>query len=234
MLSFDNLVILIGGFATLGIYTFFYKENPVYRFFEHIFIGIAAGFMPIYTFKSFLYPKLIEPLFGFNIIQYPDGTYSGTYNYYYLLYLFPALFGLLYYTLYSKRYSWMVKIVIGFSLGASAGLTFKGFFNEMTPQIASSFKSLIVLDGSEIDWLLSINNIFFVTTFFFVMYYFIFTHKKEGVVSEKVTVFGRYLMMVCFGAFFGSTVMARLVLLIERLQFILIDWAKVVKEIFIV
>ena len=30
--------------------------------------------------------------------------------------------------------------------------------------------------------------------------------------------------MVCFGAFFGSTVMARMALLVERLQFLLIDW----------
>jgi hypothetical protein len=30
--------------------------------------------------------------------------------------------------------------------------------------------------------------------------------------------------MVCFGAFFGSTVMARLALLVERVQFIVRDW----------
>ena len=30
--------------------------------------------------------------------------------------------------------------------------------------------------------------------------------------------------MVCFGAFFGSTVMARTALLVERVQFLLIDW----------
>jgi hypothetical protein len=30
--------------------------------------------------------------------------------------------------------------------------------------------------------------------------------------------------MVCFGAFFGSTIMARLALLIERLQFLVSSW----------
>jgi len=35
--------------------------------------------------------------------------------------------------------------------------------------------------------------------------------------------------MVCFGAFFGSTVMARLALLVERVQFIAEDWVSAIK-----
>jgi hypothetical protein len=31
-------------------------------------------------------------------------------------------------------------------------------------------------------------------------------------------------MMIVFGAFFGSTVMARMALLVERVQFLLQDW----------
>jgi hypothetical protein len=35
---------------------------------------------------------------------------------------------------------------------------------------------------------------------------------------------GRWLMMVAFGAMFGSTVMARMSLLVARLQFLLDKW----------
>lgn len=230
--NFETITILVGGFATLGIYTFFYKENSIYRFFEHLYIGIAAGFGPVFTYKSFLYPKIIEPLLGLNIVTYPDGTLSEAYNYYNLLYIFPALFGLLYYTLYTKRFSWMLKIVIGFSLGASAGLSFKGFFNEMQPQVISSFKPLLVFTTEGLNYFASFNNLFFVLTLCLVMYYFIFTHKKESLVSGVATSSARYLMMICFGAFFGSTVMARLVLLIERLQFLLVDWSSTIYEIY--
>ena len=38
--------------------------------------------------------------------------------------------------------------------------------------------------------------------------------------------------MVCFGAFFGSTVMARLSLLVERLQFLLGPWMQSIGEMF--
>lgn len=226
----DTAAILIGGIATLAIYSFFYKENIFYRFFEHLYIGIAAGFTPVYTFRYFLWPKVLEPLLGMNIETYPDGSQSGSYEYTTLLYILPMMFGLLYYTIYFKRLSWMVKLVIGFSLGWSAGLAFKGFFAEMMPQLVSSLKPLIVfVTGlppafANIDWWQSFCNTFFVVTLLLVMYYFFFTFKVTRRGGGTLTVWGRWLMMICFGSFFGSTVMARLALLVERLQFLLGDW----------
>ncbi|MCB0336210.1 MAG: hypothetical protein KDD62_07885 [Bdellovibrionales bacterium] len=222
--SWEMATIFIGGIATLAIYSFFIKENPFYRFFEHIYIGIAAGFGPIFALKYFFWPNVIEPLFGLNIVEYPDGTLSHPYNSYYLLYLLPMAFGLLYYTIYIKRFSWMVKIVIGFALGSSAALAFKGFFNEIIPQLSGSFKPLVVYVGSEINWQQSFENMFFVTTLLLVMYYFFFTFRRGAELSGKVSFMSRWLMMICFGAFFGSTVQARLMLLIERLNFLINEW----------
>ncbi len=39
-------------------------------------------------------------------------------------------------------------------------------------------------------------------------------------------------MMVSFGAFFGSTVMARMALLVERLQFLIDDWSIALSKVF--
>jgi hypothetical protein len=223
-MNWDNFTIISGGIATLAIFSFLIKENGFYRFFEHLFIGIAAGFGPVFALKNFLWPKIIEPMFGLDIITFPDGTLSKPYSYWYLIYIIPALFGLLYYTIYTRRFSWMVKIVIGFSLGAGASLAFKGFFAEMLPQIFASFKPLLVFSDSTINWTKSINNIVFLFTLIVVMYYFFFSFKHEGKASRAFGTTGRLLMMVCFGAFFGSTVMARLALLVERLQFLINDW----------
>ena len=226
----------MAGVATLAIYSFLIKENGFYRFFEHLFIGIAAGYMPVFTLKDFLWPKIIEPLLGLDLVVYPDGTTSSSYSPFLLLYLFPMCFGMLYYFIYSKRHSWLARLVIGFSLGASAGLTFKGFFVEMMPQVSSSFRPLVVfcegasaecyqLLGYPINIWTSLNNIVFVATLLTVMYYFFFSIRGgEGRFHEQTRRCGRLMMMVCFGAFFGSTVMARLALLVERMQFLLIDW----------
>jgi hypothetical protein len=215
---------LVGGIATLSIFSFFVKENSFYRFFEHLYIGISAGFGPIYTLKYFLWPKVLAPMLGYTIVMYPDGTVVNGYEAWSLWYIAPLCFGLLYYTVFSARYSWMVKLVIGFALGASATLAFKGFFNEMMPQLVGSMKPLLVFGDGGFDLFLSLRNLVFVATLLLVLNYFFFTFKREASgVSPSLTA-GRWLLMICFGSFFGSTVMARLALLVERLQFLYSDW----------
>lgn len=223
---------LMGGICTLAIFSFLVKENPFYRLFEHIFIGIAAGLGAILGIRHFLWPQILVPLFGLDIITFPDGSQSKEYNPMVLLYIAPLMFGSLYYFIYSKKYNWLAKLVIGFSLGVSAGLSFKGFFAEMLPQLSSSFKPLVVLVDGAIDWSHSFSNMIFVFALLSVMYYFFFSIKADSTPAKKFSASGRWLMMVCFGSFFGSTVMARLALLVERLQFLLIEWAQAVGTLF--
>lgn len=227
-LEWENLTILTGGIVTLAIFSFLIKENPVYRFFEHLFIGIATGFGVLFVFKNFLYIEIFAPMLGLDIMTFPDGTPTKEYQSAFLLYLIPMAFGLLYYFIYSKKYNWLAKLVIGFSLGASGGLAFKGFFNQFLPQISGSFKPLVVImDNGGVDWLASFNNCFFVFTVIAVLYYFLFSNKQESKVAKSFNQSGRVLLMVCFGAFFGSTVMARMALLVERLQFLYFDFLTV-------
>lgn len=224
--------ILLAGVSTLAIFSFLIKENRFYRLFEHLFIGIAAGYLPIVTIKTFLWPQVFEPMLGLTVVTYPDGTVAQPYNPLYLLYLLPFAFGLLYYCIYSKRHGWLAKVVIGFSLGASAGLSFQGFFAEILPQIFSSFKPLVVFEAGRIDWASSFNHTLFIVILFSVMYYFFFTFRRESRASARISYVGRFFMMVCFGAFFGSTVMARMAILVERLQFLLNTWVPTLTSLF--
>lgn len=225
--------VFLGGVATLAIFSFLIKENPFYRLFEHLFIGIAAGVTTVLGIKALLWPKIIVPMLGLDIVVYPDGTLSRVYEPLYLLYLVPMVVGCFYYFIYSRRHFWLAKIVIGISLGASAGLAFKAFFIEMIPQIVSSFKPLVVVTGGVIDWGLSLSNWVFLFSLFSVMYYFFFSFKVETSTTCTISVAGRWVMMVCFGAFFGSTVMARMALLVERIGFLVNDWWGVVVGVFV-
>lgn len=222
---------LVGGLATLAIFSFLIRENGFYRLFEHVFIGIAAGIGPMLTLRDFLWPQIIDPMRGATITTYPDGTLSGPYQPLYLLYLVPMIFGALYYALYSPRYAWIAKVVIGFTLGASGALAIRGFFAEVIPQLAGSFKPLVVISSGVFSWSESINNTLFVAILLLVLNYFFFTFGREGSLQGKSAPLGRPLLMVCFGAFFGSTVMARLALLVERVQFLLQDWWVAVQTI---
>jgi len=217
--------VLVGGIGTLAIFSFLIRENPFFRLFEHLFIGIAAGFGLVLGVKNFLWPKVLVPMLGLDIVTYPDGSLSHEYDPRLLFYLLPMVFGLLYYFIYSQRYAWLAKLVIGFSLGMSGGLAFKGFFNQIMPQVVSSFRPLVVFEDGVLAVGSSLENAFFIFTLLAVMYYFFFSFRHQTRAARGLSLSGRWLLMVCFGAFFGSTVMARTALLVERVQFLLIDWA---------
>lgn len=222
--------ILLGGISTLAIYSFLYRENPFYRTFEHIYIGIATGLGLVISLERFIWPKLLVPILHASPTTYPtapqlvalgaDLTSSVPYNSLYLLYLIPMVFGLGYYTIFSRSYSWISRIVISFALGYGGGLAFKGFFAEFIPQVVSSFKPLYV-PGS--FWG-SLNNVIFLVTLVCVMSYFFFSFEHDKPVIKQASAGGRWLMMISFGAFFGATIMARMSLLIERLQFFIEQW----------
>ena len=229
-LDFQWWEILFAGLSTLAIFSFLYKENSFYRFFEHFYIGIATSYGIIETVRSFLYPKVLAPLLGYDIIVFPDGSSSQEYNSNNLFWLLPMSFGLLYYSLLTKRHRWLAQLVIGCQLGYAAGLSFKGTFIELMPQIFDSYKPLYVPNSIGT----SISNIVFVATLMSSLCYFFFTFKRSDVragtltISSRMLTFfstlGRWMMMGCFGAFFGSTIMARMALLIERLQFLINIW----------
>jgi hypothetical protein len=210
--------IVLAGIATLAIFSFLIKENSFYRLFEHLFIGVATAVGIMSSVRFFILPDIIDPLFGLDIITYPDGTPVTPYNSGNLLLVIPMIFGSFYYFILSRRLSWLAQIVIGFMLGVGAGNAFRAILNESLPQLKDSFKPLYVPGDS----FASLTNAIFIYTLICSMIYFFFTFKREegGVISRYATR-GRYLMMCCFGAFFGSTIMARMALLVERLEFLL-------------
>lgn len=222
--------IYLGGLSTLAIYSFLYRENPFYRAFEHMYIGIATGLGLVISLERWLWPKLLQPLLNIEPETYAtppqlvargaELTSEVPYNSWLLLYVIPMIFGLGYYTIYSRKYSWISRVVISFTLGYGGGLAFKGFFAEFIPQVVSSFKPLYVPG----QWLTSLNNAVFLGTLVCVMIYFFFSfeHDKPGI--RQASAAGRWLMMISFGAFFGATIMARMSLLIERLQFFIEKW----------
>lgn len=227
--GFEWCEIFLGGIATLAIFSFLYRENVFYRLFEHLYIGIAVAIGTMTSIRSFLWPKILKPMLGLDRVLYPDGSYSAAYDPRYLLFILPMAFGSLYYFILSRRHNWLAQLVLGFSFGVSAGMSFQGLFNEMLPQVYDTFKPLYVAKvengAAQFDGFATFNNITFLFAFSTTMIYFFFSfRRKKGGAAEQAGNAGRYMMMVCFGAYFGSTIMARMALLVERLEFLINRW----------
>ena len=52
--------IWVGAFLTLAIYSFLYKDNPVYRLAESIFVGISLGYEIGLVFYRTIWPARLS------------------------------------------------------------------------------------------------------------------------------------------------------------------------------
>jgi hypothetical protein len=202
----DLIILCIGAICTLAIYSILYKENPVFRLFEHIFVGIATGYGVETAITQVLVPQWGKALFG-------EGKWY---------WIFALLVGGMFYFIYSKKQVWIARWAMLLFIGMGAGLGVVGFVTEFAPQMAASFKPL--MEHTAKGWQFHPNNLIFFVTLITVMSYFFFSieHKKPVLSGSAKT--GRWLLMIAFGAIFGNTVMARFSLLIDRMQFLLHDW----------
>ena len=55
--------IWIGVGVSLFMYSFLYKDNPLFKFAEHLFVGVSAGYGLCVTWYLTLWPRLVRPLF---------------------------------------------------------------------------------------------------------------------------------------------------------------------------
>jgi hypothetical protein len=218
--SFQGALIWVGALATLALYSVLYRENPVYRVAEHVYLGLAVGYGLYITWKSVLYPMWFKEL--------QAGHWA---------WILALVAGGMYYTIFSKRLAWMSRAVMMTMMGLAAGLSFRQFFGQYLPQIGSSFKPLVVLKtapGGGVDpggsLFASLTNLLFMGCIVCVMTYFFFSFEHVSKPVRKLAGAGRWLMMIAFGAMFGSTLMARMSLFIGRLDFLFGEWIHWIKH----
>ena len=209
------IIIWLGFACTIGIYSILYKENKVYRFFEHVYIGLAAGFMIRQGWSSILKPLWYDRIFH-------DGLW---------LWFFTLPAGMMLYLMYTKRLNWMARITIGFLLGLNAGQQFQLFSGQYYKQIGPSFKPLIPQAANPAAGIINpvtlsgaINNLIFLAVLICVTTYFFFSFEQKNPIIKKTAMSGRWMLMIAFGAIFGSTIMARMALFIARVDFLVHDW----------
>lgn len=228
-----NWQIWLAAIVTLGIYSYLWNDNRLYRMLLNVMIGLGVGYSFIVIWKNVLGPLWWQPMCrGFAAVfrGFEPGSAGA-------LWILVGFLGTLWYFQFSRRYLWLSRIVIGMTLGAGAGMTFKQQFLLNAPQITDSFRPLIaredgtpILGGSTAPFSLwmSINNFIFVATIVCVMVYFLFSFEHKLAPIRGAAKAGRWLLMISFGAFFGNTVMTRMAVFLERLQFLANDWAPIV------
>jgi hypothetical protein len=129
---------------------------------------------------------------------------------------------------FTKNYSWISRISLAFVMGTTAGIfLISELHGKVLPQIQATMRSLSPGQGWG-EFLLSLIIVVGVVT---TLIYFYFSKEHKGVLGGVARV-GIWFIMVSFGAHFGYTVMARISLLIGRVQFLIDDWGGSVIQLF--
>ena len=213
----ELVVIWAAAIATLGVYTILYRENPVSRLFEHIFVGLSVGYLRRHHLDA-------EP--GAEVVDADGATRgSGTGS--------------------SPRSSacsstsstaagsrgWRGSSW-GCSSAPAAGRFFREFFPLYWPQVYGLVQAAASAPARHVPavgWAdIILHHWLFVIILLTVMSYFFFSVPHEGKAGGRRWAArpgsGRWFLMIAFGAMFGNTVMARISLFIGRVQYLLQYW----------
>ncbi|HOD17486.1 MAG TPA: hypothetical protein PKJ14_02425 [Candidatus Cloacimonadota bacterium] len=205
------LGVWLGAFFTLCIFSFLYKDNPFYKLAEQIFVGLSAGYWFIYTIYSILIPNLFTKLqtdFSRNTIL-----------------LIPGILGVMMLLRLIPKLEWLSLYPISLVIGTSAGISILRYMkSDVLSQLTATMMN--PLKQGSIDAIIG-SFILIIGTICVIMYFY-FSRKQEGVLAATSKI-GIWFLMISFGASFGYTVMARISLLIGRLQFLLGDWLHLIK-----
>ncbi len=221
LISSGHLAVSASGFGvivaaglTLAMYSFLYKDTPVFKIAENLYVGVSLGYTIIITWYNFLKPDLYDPL----IVPFfsSDPAIKPKYSL-----IVPFVLGLFILTRFSRSFSWLSRWSFAYIVGLGAGIGIPRVISAfLLEQIEPSIKPVFT-DGEGI--LSSINTLLILLGVVSVLFYFFFSVEHKGV-RERISQIGIWFLMVSFGASFGYTVMGRMSLLIGRAQFLMKDW----------
>jgi len=207
-----NPWIWLAALLSLAIFSFLYKDNPTYKFAEHLFTGLTVGYMVVLTWNTYAIPYIVIPL----------------QEHRWLIFI-PIAVGMLYFTKFIPKLSYLMLIPIAISLGFGSGLGIPLYVEaDLFKQIQGTMINTSMLkniwdpyNGLVVGILILIGTICTIS-------YFFFSREHKGALKISAST-GIWFVMIGFGASFGYTVMARMSLLIGRMQFLFTDWIHLIK-----
>jgi hypothetical protein len=203
----------VAAILSLFIFSYLYKENPFFRFAEHLFTGLSVGYgIPIYWI-NYVQPYLLQPLF----VEHR------------WVLLIPFAIGLLYLFRYVTKYAWLMLVpiacMLGFWNGVSLPLTVEA---DILKQIQGTMLTTAMLRHPWDPYNGLVIGVLVLVGVLCTISYFYFSREHKGALKVSANI-GIWFVMIGFGASFGYTVMARVSLLIGRLQFLFTDWIHLIK-----
>ena len=212
-----DLKIWLGALISLGIYSYLYKENPFFRVCEHLYLGLSLAHLAVTGWANVRDLGFKPMLAGKTVL------------------IIPVLLGVMLFSRYISKIAYLSRYSLAYLVGVASAVTITGVVEAgIISQVRAAVKPLDSFNS--IFSLLA--NVAAISVFFFIVGSN--GNGSSGKVSKrtvlqsvvaKTSIAGRFVLMVSFGAVFGTTIMARLGLFIPRLKFLFGDWIHLIPPV---
>lgn len=215
----DVIGIWVAAVLTLIVYSYLFSDNFLFKLAQYIFVGVAAGYAVVVVWHGTLGPRL--GAFAESPVEHLDLA----------LWFILGLFLLVRRV---KALKWLSKIPMAYLFGVGAALAIGGALaGSIVPQLGASLISLDPRDygGGQPGLELALYQGLLAAGTLGTLLYFYFTTEEGSALPAFWTRiarvwgrFGKWIIMITFGALFASMIMSRVSLLLSRVQFLLGDW----------
>lgn len=217
----DLVGTVVAALLTVMVLSYILGDSWLFRLATHIFVGVAAGYAGTIAWHSVLEPRLVDPILaeGFGALRNPVFLIGWVLVLLILLKISPK----------TARYG---SLPVAFMAGVAAAAVVGGSITgTLVPQSWAAMSSLdpgeLSLQTGEAGWPRVINTLItLVGTISTLMYFRFSLRRDEGtararsMLGRAITHVGRFFIGVTFGAMYAGALMAAIVVLVERIQFL--------------
>lgn len=215
----SSLEVWVGAFLTLALLSFLYKDNPVYKLAEHIFVGVSAGYFVALYFYQQIIDDMIKKAFP-QWFQWPGSIPAQD-----LIPLGGGVLGIMILCRLIPKVSWISRWGIALVVGFNAGVQ---VYSQLSAYVISQvYATMLPLFIAGEPAAMIKNGLIFLGVIT-ALCYFYFSKEHSGWFGG-VAQAGIWVLMVTFGAGYGATVMTRISIILGQFQFLLRDWLGVIK-----
>ncbi len=212
----DPVINTIAALMTIAILSFLWKDNPLYKFAEHLVVGVSMGYWVVILYQTSFTPKLFQP-----IGRVLNGTSTTLLD---PLVVIPAGLGVLLFSRFIPRVGWLGRLPMAYILGVGSGAAVPLLIQvSVIQQIFPTMSVFLPANWGTSGAML--NSVLVLLGVICGLAYFFFSARHTGVLGGMSRI-GIWILMVGFGASFGYTVMSRISLLYGRMNFMVFEWAK--------
>jgi hypothetical protein len=217
----ELLGVWVAALLTLMVFSYLLGDNPLYQLAQHLFIGTTLGYAALIAVTTVLGRRLVAPL-----LTDPAANWDLA---------VPFVLGLLLLLKVRPGTARLGNVALGYLVGVGAAVALGGaLFGTLRPQLATTVVSVNPVQAG--GWGPAANRVVLIAGTVATLVAFTFSagrrtwsDRLRSALVWPWARLGRWVLMITFGALFASVAVARLTLLIGRLQFLLIDWLHLVR-----